>query len=141
MGVRQISEANSLGKNRPYVASNFKRQWLYDGVSTTGTGDQANVPGNKILVDGTGLHRLGLNNGPTFQNVGAGSVLIQASQMPAEYAELVKTDAGVLTRISASLITLATLTTNQTFGLAGKVYSLYYLTFDAPGGACHAMSL
>lgn len=141
MGVRQITEASGLGKKRPYVDSNYKRQFLYDGVSTTGSGDQANVPGNKIIVDGTGLHRLGLNSGPTFQNVGAGSVLVQASMMPKEYADLIKTDASILARIAADWQTLATLTTSQSVDLDGKVFSLYFLTFDAAGGACHVMCL
>lgn len=145
MGTRMFTEAHSLRIKRPTISKNFRRSFLYDGVNTTGSGDQANLPGTTLWFDSTGLLRLGLNLGITFVNEGAASFTLFGSLMPGEYAELVKTDASIVSRVDSNWISL----TDTAVARGDKVetglgvYTLMKIVFasNSAGGAVGCASL
>lgn len=132
MGTRAYSESHHLVKrNAGRIQANYKLQVLFDGVTTTGSGKQANLPGNELWWDGTGLYRIGLNIGPTFQNIGTADCEIFGALAPKEYAQLIDTQASLITLMSGRWKSLGTLNTGDAIGTSTLVYSLFRFVFGA----------
>jgi hypothetical protein len=135
MGTRAYSEVQSLlnrnGKNLP---SNYKLQVLYDGVDTAGSGKQLNLPGNELWWDGTGLYRIGLNIGPTFQNIGTVDCTVYGAIVPKEYAQLINHQASLVTLMSGRWKSLGLLHTGDAINTNNLVFSVFRFVFTPGSG-------
>jgi len=133
MGTRAYSEAHKLvTKQGGALASNYKLQVLYDGINTVGSGQQPNLAGNELWWDGTGLYRVGLNNGPTFQNIGSTPCTIYGSLAPKEYAQLINKQASLETLMSTKWKSLGTINPGDVVSTLGTIYTLFRFVFT-PG--------
>jgi hypothetical protein len=144
MGVRIYSEAYSLVKRRGgLLPPNYRLQALYDGVDTAGSGMQANLNGNEAWWDGSGLYRIGLNIGPTFQNIGPVSCEVFGAIAPKEYATLINTQASLITLMSTRWKSLGVLATGNAYNTNNQIFSLFRFVFVSgiTGGEVVALTL
>ncbi len=132
MGTRAYSESHQLVKRRGgLLPANYRLQVLFDGSVVAGSGQQANLPGNELWWDGTGLHRIGLNIGPTFQNLGPVACEIFGAIAPKEYANLINTQASLIAIMTGRWKSLGSLATGDVITTNMMVFSLYKFVFAA----------
>lgn len=132
MGTRAYSEAANMVKRRAnMLQANYKLQVLFDGVTTTGSGQQPTLPGNELWWDGTSLFRIGLNIGPTFQNIGPCDCEVFGSLAPKEYAQLISEQASLITLMSGRWKSLGVIKTGEVVNTQTMVYTLFRFVFAA----------
>ena len=135
MGTRAYSEANNLVKrNGSGLPANYRLQVLYDGVDTAGTGKHLNLPGNELWWDGTGLYRLGMNVGPTFQNIGVVDCTVYGALAPKEYAQLINTQASLITLMAGRWKSLGLLHAGDAVNTNNLTFSLFRFVFTSGTG-------
>lgn len=157
MGVRLVTDSNRLAfkgqiagapwgrtgaasRSETPVTGNYLMELIYDG--TTGTqGLSPLLLPTEAWIDGSGLYRIGVNFGPTFQNDGATVCTLYACQGPRDYSYNIT--AARVAELSSQWKQLVVLNPGDAFSPTPAVYSLFRFLFTASGsntGCVRALS-
>lgn len=111
------------------ISGNYKVMAIYDGTTGKQGLPDALEP-TEAWIDASGLYRIGLNTGPTFQNIGPCGFDLYACQAPRQYAydptaAIVAELTSVWQKLNSTI-----LATGDQFPVEG-VYSLFRIVFTA----------
>lgn len=115
------------------ISGNYKVMAIYDGtLGKQGLPDA--LDSAEAWIDASGLYRIGLNTGPTFQNIGTCAATLYGCNAPRQYAY--NTTAAMVTELTSVWQQLgeAPLATGDQLIVQG-VYSLFRVVFTPSAGA------